>query len=466
MSKLTLPTFALSALTRGGAVTAAALIAIGLAAPASAGVHPTTVETVPATVDTSNQSGWWNPLAVVGDTTYFAYNVPGSAGNRHQVHLGARSSGGEWTSGCLRDASGACADFLDDNGHNQPSIVVDIHAFVSMHNEPWNYFRSSEPGDVTSLTDVSDQMPDAAAAISYPVTAPGADGDAWLMVRVGEDAAGRREGVLYHYDLESRAWNRETVIASAVGHSFYPDELEVDVDGRVHVLWEWGPFPADPYRHLGSYAVYEPTSGSFRDAAGASLPTPIGPDAGGAAVWREYAPGEGIGDAVPSIQTAKMAITDGELVGITYRYATESEGDYDVLWATWDGASWSHETLIDAGSLGAGVSTVAALDATRSGSKTRVYAVVAVEDCGVTRKSRRAVRVCRGPSGVGDRRSRRACDRSAEAARRHAHRWDRRALPQRSRGAGWRNPAPRRGSPIRPEAQWRLALRDRLRAPR
>jgi hypothetical protein len=379
----------MSLFTKAVATAAAVVAVLATAAPAHAGVHPVTVETVPVTVDSSNQSGWWNPLAVVDGVTYFAYNVPGSASDRHQVHLGARAADGTWTSGCLRTAAGACADFLDDNGHNQPSIAVDgngmIHAFVSMHHEPWHYFRSTAPGDVTSLVDVSSEMPDAGAAISYPVTAPGADGDVWLMVRVGADPQGRRDGVLYHYDPATSTWSRETVIGAAVGHSFYPDDLEVDAAGLVHVLWEWGPWPADPYRHLGSYAVYDPAAHGFTDIAGAALPTPIRPDTAGAVVWRPYAAGEGIGDAVPAVQTAKMSLVDGELVGIAYRYAPDTENDFDVMWATWDGSAWSSETLIDATALGSGVSTIAALDTTSFGSKTRVYAVVALQDCGVVK---------------------------------------------------------------------------------
>lgn len=379
----------MSLLTKAVATAAAVVAVLATAAPAHAGVHPATVETVPVTVDSSNQSGWWNPLAVVDGVTYFAYNVPGSASDRHQVHLGARAADGTWTSGCLRTAAGACADFLDDNGHNQPSIAVDgngmIHAFVSMHHEPWHYFRSTTAGDVTSLVDVSSEMPDAGAAISYPVTAPGANGDVWLMVRVGADPQGRRDGVLYHYDPATAAWSRETVIGAATGHSFYPDDLEVDATGLVHVLWEWGPWPADPYRHLGSYAVYDPAAHAFSDISGAAVPTPIRPDTAGAVIWRPYAAGEGIGDAVPAVQTAKMSLVDGELVGIAYRYAADTENDFDVMWATWDGTSWSSQSLIDATALGTGVSTIAALDTTSFGSKTRVYAVVALQDCGVVK---------------------------------------------------------------------------------
>lgn len=393
----------MSMLRRAGIVLAAVVASTVLAAPADAGVHTATVETLPVTVDTSNQSGWWNPLAVADDITYFAYNVPGSRSDRHQVHLAARAADGAWTSGCLRVATGACADFLDDNGHNQPSIAIDgdghIHAFVSMHHEDWNYFRSTVPGDVTSLVDVSAEMPDAGAAVSYPVTATGSDGDVWLMVRIGADSQARRDGVLYHFDPDAASWSRETVIAAAPDHSFYPDDLHVDADGRVHVLWEWGPWPADPYRHLGSYAVYDPTAGSFRDVAGQSLPTPIRPDSEGAVVWQDAAPGEGMQDAVPSVQTAKMAVAEGELVGVSYRHATRAENDFDVKWATWDGTAWRSETLIETAALGLGAQTIAALDATRAGSKARVYAVLAAQDCGVTRSQAVMLESAEGRAG-------------------------------------------------------------------
>ena len=276
---------ALRSLTAAAAVVVTAAALLALPPAATAAVDPASVETVPVTVDGSNQSGWWNPLAVVDGTTYFAYNVT-AATNRHQVHLAARAADGSWTTGCLRTQGGACADFLDDNGHNQPSIVVDgsgiIHAFVSMHHEPWHYFRSAVAGDGTSLVDVSAEMPDQGAAISYPVTARGADGDAWLMVRVGADPQGRRDGVLYHYSLATGTWTRETVIASAVGYSFYADDLEVDGSGRVHILWEWGPWPAGPYRHLGSYVVYDPAGSTFSDVAGQPPQAPVGPGGPGA----------------------------------------------------------------------------------------------------------------------------------------------------------------------------------------
>lgn len=379
-----------ASMKRRAVALAAAAVAVttaaALAPAASAAVHPTEVETVPFTVDGSNQSGWWNPLAVSGDTTYFAYNVPAGT-NRHEVHLASRDAAGDWTSGCLRLDSGACADYLNDNGHNQPSIAVDgegnLHAFVSMHHEDWNYFRSTTPGDVTSLVEVSAEMPDAGSTISYPITSVGPDGDVWLMVRTGPDALARRDGVLYHYDLETKVWQRETVIASATNYSVYPDDLVVDEFGQVHVLWEWHRWAAGPYRHLGSYAIWNPQTRSFSDVAGNALPTPIRPTTPGDVFFQPFEGDETMNSTSPAVQTTKMAVKDGRLEGIVYRYASAGSTAFDLKWASWKGAQWQRETLIDSASLDADVSTIAAMDATAFGSKNRAYGVISVPVCGV-----------------------------------------------------------------------------------
>jgi hypothetical protein len=363
-----------------------------------------TGETLPFRVDSSNQAAWWKPLEVVGDVTYFAFNAPAAVASRHEVHLASRDAAGTWTEGCLRATSAtACLTFTDDNGHNQPSIVVDgtgtIHAFVSMHNEQWNYFRSSTPGDVQSMVDVTSEMPDLDIDITYPVTASGPDGSAWVLVRTGTDADGAREGVLYHYDLALGRWERETVIAAAKGFAFYPDDLGVGEDGRVHVLWEWGPFPADPARHLGSYAVYDPAAGTLSDVTGTTLTGPITPATSGSVVWRDFGPDETIGSYTPAVQAAKLAVHGSTLEGIVYRYVEKDAAAYDVLHASWNGSEWTSELLVDTSEQGEGVATSAALDITAYGSKTRVYAVVTAQVCGELRSQAVMIEKVRGREG-------------------------------------------------------------------
>lgn len=377
---------------RGGSAAAIAALALGLVVAPSAhavGGAPT-VEELPFAVDSSNQAAWWNPLDVVGDVTYFAFNAPAAQAARHEVHLASRAADGTWTEGCLRTSPGAaCVTFVDDNGHNQPSIVVDgdgvIHAFVSMHNEQWNYFRSDTAGDVRTMVDRTSTMPDLDVDITYPVTARGADGDAWVLVRTGTDADGAREGVLYHYDRDAGSWERETTIAAAKGYSFYPDDLEVSPDGRVHVLWEWGPFPADPARHLGSYAVYDPATGLLADAAGAAVAGPITPASAGAVVWRPFQPDETIRSYTPAVQSAKLALDGSALAGIGYRFVEKDRTAYDARFVRWGGSAWIDEKVVDSAALGDGVATSAAVDVTRAGSTTRLYTVVTAQVCGEVR---------------------------------------------------------------------------------
>jgi hypothetical protein len=382
---------AVSAIAAGfGPATGAAAVAPVAPVAAVAAATPVNAETLPFSVDSSNQAAWWRPIALVGSVTYFAFNAPAASASQHEVHLASRTASGVWTEGCLRATAGsACSTFADDNGHNQPSIVVDgngtIHAFVSMHNEQWNYFRSTASGDVGTMIDATAQMPDLDVDITYPVTARGPDGDAWVLVRTGTDADGAREGVLYHYDLAVGQWERENVIAKATGYAFYPDDLEVAPDGRVHVLWEWGPFPADPARHLGSYAVYDPATGAIRDVAGSSLTAPLTPSTPGSVIWRNYLAGETIGSYTPAIQSAKLALTGSSLAGIAYRFVEQDQSAYDALYARWTGSAWASETIVDASSLGPDVVTSAAIDVTHAGTSTRVYAVVSVVVCGELR---------------------------------------------------------------------------------
>ncbi|WP_353807699.1 BNR-4 repeat-containing protein [Agromyces sp. SYSU T00194] len=376
-------------ITAALAAAGVAAVAVGLAPAAAAAPPPAQVETLPYAVDTSNQAAWWSPVDVFEGVTYFAYDAPGPSSWNHEVHLAARDAEGSWVDGCLRLASGSCATFLDDNGHNQPSVVVDgtgtIHAFVSMHHEQWNYFRSTVPGDVTSLVDATADMPDLDGTITYPVTARGPEGDAWVLVRSGAESQARREGVLYHLDPAVGLWERETVVGAARGTSFYPDDVEVDERGRVHLLWEWGPFPADPSRHLGSYVVYDPADGSFQDVAGATLAGPITPDTAGAVIWQPFTEGEELTTYAPALQSAKLAIRNNALEGIAYRFVPAGEGAYDIWHASWDGTGWVRTMLVDASSLGVGVTTIAAIDITSFGAKTRVYGVLGVPDCGVLR---------------------------------------------------------------------------------
>jgi|GEM_PF-441990 len=325
---------------------------------------PLLTETVPDAMDSSNVAGWWTPLALHGNDRYLAYNAPAEEEDRHEVHLARQASDGTWTSACLEDAAGACETHLDDPGHNQPSLAVDgngqIHAFVSMHNSPWQYFRSDVAGDVTSMVDRSSQLPDQNTTFTYPVLATAPNGDVYLMARVGP--ASSYSARLYRYELATGQWTRVAIFAQEAGWTPYPDDLAVDDDGTVHILWEWADGGAGPLRYSGSYLTYRPADGVFRTIAGQPVTLPVTRSTTGMV----YEPGDGV------VQSARFALVNGtgnKLIGVAYRYQPTGSTTFDIRWARWDGTAWQNETIAS------GFSSPAAIAATHDERRVRVYYV-------------------------------------------------------------------------------------------
>lgn len=353
-------------------------LALASLLPAGTGSAAATLTQVPYAMDSSNQAGWWSPLATYGtglEYAYMAYNAPGSTAGKHKVYIARRDGAGAWSNIPVMDGA-AVAEYDDDNGHNQPSIARDgsgrFHVFASMHDSAWHYFRSDTVGGAPQ--NHSADMPDQTMKVTYPVVTTAPNGDLYLLVRSSQDTAGKRNGVLLRWNNAASTWSQIAVIASTLNRSVYPDDLAFDANGDLHILFEWAYFAASPLRHQLSYLKYSPSTNTFSKADGTAVSVPVSLTT--ADIVQPMAPTEayvqsGSDPGGPGVQSAKLTVDSANRPVIAYRYREEGSTTFSVKQATRGAAGWSLQTVYDSSE------TTAAIDVTWTGTQSRVYFVTA-----------------------------------------------------------------------------------------
>ncbi len=345
---------------------------------------------VPYLIDSSNQSAWWSPLEVYGGTSYLAYDAPASGG--HTIEVAKKNAAGTWSKLYCKESDGTIMVYPDDNGHNQPSVARDgdgyLHLFGSMHNSNWHYYRSEVPGG--DLYNHSEDIPGGDTLVTYPVLQTAPNGDVYLFARVADsvaDAGEKRLGKLFKWDNTAKSWSVIAVIGEQRYRDVYPDDLQFDAEGNLHILYEWSKYPSSTYRHNLSYMKYVPSTGLFYNSVGDQLSLPVTSDNSdiiqgmvSGEIWSNNNSYTG-----PAVQSAKMCVADGR-VRVVYRQRETENGIFKVKSAWVSGNNWITETVYAEGN------TMAALDITYTGSEKRVYfcttsgldrAYVAIKENGV-----------------------------------------------------------------------------------
>jgi hypothetical protein len=241
-----------------------------------------------------------------------------------------------------------------------------------MHSSRWaeHYFRSTEPGRVTTFAERGGDLPDPTWTHTYPVLAEAPDGDLWLTIRSRSSAgAAGVGGRLYHYDVATQRWSRPATFAYNPGLWVYTDDLQIDASGKLHIAFEWVKKFVNSFPHIGAYVTYDPATGRFANAAGQTLAGPL--TVNSPAVYQSWSSSfdptaryNGLG-----VQTAKLVLDPRNgRPRIVYRYTPRYGQNLAVLHAGWDGTQWRKTTVY-----GGRYDTFPAVDVTMVGANLRVY---------------------------------------------------------------------------------------------
>lgn len=145
------------------------------------------------------------------------------------------------------------------DSHNYVTLAVDstghVHVSGNMHNVPLIYFRTTEPWDITTLTQVVSMVGPNEQNATYPEFFHGPDGTLIFAYRDG--GSGNGNHIFNKYDTTSRTWSRllDTPFTDGEGmRNAYPVGPVQGPDGSFHLVWVWRDTPDASTNHDLSYA--------------------------------------------------------------------------------------------------------------------------------------------------------------------------------------------------------------------
>jgi len=286
-------------------------------------LHPTIVDAV------GDRSVYASPFDYYKGEVFTVHVEPSDGSGKDGVNLrtvvrkGTRNANGQWlwTSSVLESRT------IRDEYHTQASIAVDklgyIHVAYNMHNMPWQYSVSKNPGDISSWdfrgqaitqSDIEKvkflnqtpfpQLGSAAIPgnqVTYPMFFKDNLGDLYITYRYALKPAltwtqRAFAGGIAKYDTTSRLWKSvggplqitgmdaqlapgqlnatQMPFAFQEGYSVYLITLTFDQSNGMHAFWHWRDDGAGEKVTRPSYA-YSPDGSRFYTSKGASYNLPV-----------------------------------------------------------------------------------------------------------------------------------------------------------------------------------------------
>lgn len=173
-------------------------------------------------------------LLTVGDQQYVGYYAPDQTMTVAQRAV----DGDSWTVQPLDSVIGW-------DSHNYVTMAVDdtghLHVSGNMHAVPLVYFRTTRPGDITSLTRVASMVdPDTERRVTYPRFFTSPEGK--LIFRYRDGSSGNGVDLYNVYDSGSAQWGRllDQPLHDGEGlRNAYVEGPVLGPDDYYHVAWVW-----------------------------------------------------------------------------------------------------------------------------------------------------------------------------------------------------------------------------------
>lgn len=170
--------------------------------------------------------------------------------------------------------------FIGWDSHNYVTMAVDraghLHVSGNMHNVPLIYFRTTTPGDVTSLVRVPTMVDSATEQkVTYPVFLHGPSGE--LLFRHRDGISGSGADLYNIYSETTQQWQRllDQPLHDGEGlRNAYVFGPTLGPDGYYHITWVWRDTPDAATNQRLSYAR-SPDLVNWEKSDGTPLSLPI-----------------------------------------------------------------------------------------------------------------------------------------------------------------------------------------------
>lgn len=283
-----------------------------------------------------------------GDDQFVAFYDADGAVTAGQRRLG----GTAWTLARVTDARNDRWDH-----HNRLALAVDreghLHLVGDLHVDPLNYFRTTEPLDVTTFERVDAMVGSEEERMTYPSFLRGPDDELVFKYRDGMSGAG--DWIYNVYEPERGEWDRlldEPLTRGGERANAYPEGPVRGPEGRYHLVWCWRDNPAAQTNH-DLYYVRSPDLQNWETSRGRPVALPV-----------EFHGGELV-DPVPPYggllnSRIRLGFDTQDRVVVSYM-KFDPDGDTQLYnarcesdgWAVYETSDWDHRfTFGGTGSLG------------------------------------------------------------------------------------------------------------------